>query len=189
MKHSSPTPTSPTPTKHPLQPRPQYRRWDPDTFIYADRPLVAENLVLGAAVINLATHITFHVKVKSQSERRSINRAELFAIKVDLHETLDNSIIQILKDSSFCINTLRNYATDPLTYTNHIHKDLIHATEKIIRHRDGKGWTTHIGKVNTHTHISYNEEANATARAVVDGTLQPNNVFEDVAPPVRGLRT
>ena len=70
-------------------------------------------------------------------------------LTLDLHK--EAPILQILTDSAFSINTLRNYALNPLRYTHHTHKDLLAHTNNIIKNRDAKGYKTHIGKVKSHT--------------------------------------
>ncbi len=79
-------------------------------------------------------------------ERHTINRAELSAITLALDLHKEAPILQILTDSA-----LRNYALNPLRYTHHTHKDLLAHTNNTIKDRDAKGYTTHIGKVKSHT--------------------------------------
>jgi len=112
------------PTKHPI--RPFHAAWNPYDFIYTDGSQKAENPTLGASVVNPHTQITTHIEIKSQPERHTINRAELAAITVALDPHKHLPQIRILTDNAFCINTLRNYAIDPLNFTRHPHKDLLH---------------------------------------------------------------
>ena len=77
---------------------------------------------MGASIVNPKTQTTTHIEIKSQPERHTINKAELAAITVALDLHKDSSQIQILTDSAFSINTLRNYAIDPLRYAHHPHK-------------------------------------------------------------------
>ena len=51
------------------------------------------------------------------------------------------------------------------------------------------GYITHIGKVKSHTGVTYNDEADNAARGVVDGHKTPDITFTDADPPIRGLRT
>ena len=77
--------------------------------------------------------------------------------------------MSILIDSSFCINTIRNYTIDPATYNHHLHKDILHLTNQLLKDRNSKQLKTHIGKVKSHTDVEYNETVDKVARAVVDG--------------------
>jgi hypothetical protein len=96
--------------------------------------------------------------------------------------------MSILKDSSFCINTIRNYTIDPSTYNHHLYKDLLQLTNQLLKDRDSKHLKTHIGKVKSHTDVECNETADKAARAVVDGENTPDVTFEDADPPIGGLR-
>jgi hypothetical protein len=51
------------------------------------------------------------------------------------------------------------------------------------------GYNTHIGKVKSHTGVTHNDEADTTARGVVEGQKLPDIIFTDADPPIRGLRT
>ena len=97
--------------------------------------------------------------------------------------------MSILTYCSFCINTIRNYTIDQAAYNQHLHKDLLQLTHQLLQERDSKQLKTHIGKVNSHTDVEYNETADRTARAVVDGENTPDITFEDADPPIGGLRT
>ena len=68
--------------------------------------------------MNPRTHIITHIDIKSQSERHTINRAELAAIAVALKQENTEDHMSILTDSSFSINTIRNYTIDPAAYSN-----------------------------------------------------------------------
>ena len=57
-----------------------------------------------------------HIDIKSQPERHTINRAELAAIVVALKHENTEDHMNVLTDSSFCINTIRNYAIDSAAY-------------------------------------------------------------------------
>ena len=94
----------------------------------------------------------------------------------------------ILIDSSFCINTIRNYTIDPATYNQHLHKDLLQLTNQLLKDIEHKQLKTHIGKVKSHTDVEYNEMADKAARAVVDGENSLDITFEDADPPIRGIR-
>ncbi len=50
------------------------------------------------------------------------------------------------------------------------------------------GYKTRIGKVKSHTGVIYNDEVDAAALGVVDGTDIPNIIFTDADPPIGGLR-
>ena len=143
----------------------------------------AGNSTLGASIVNPHTQTTTHIEIKSQLERHTLNMAELSAIIAALH--LDNELpqIRILKDSALCINTLRNYATDPLNFTHHPHKELLHYTNNLIKTRYEQDFLTQIGKVKSHTGVTYNDEADAGARGVVDGDILPYITFTAADPP------
>ena len=127
--------------------------------------------------------------MKSQPERHTINKAELAAITaaLDLHK--DSPQIQILTDSAFNINTLRNYGIDPLCYAHHPHKELLCKANGLIKVRDKKGLLTHIGKNKSHTGVTHNDGADAGARRVVSGDTLSDIIFTIVDPPIGGLRT
>ena len=77
--------------------------------------------------------------------------------------------MSIVTDSSFCINTIRNYTIDPAAYNLHLYKDLLQLTHQLLKDRDHKQLRTHIGKVKSRTDVEHNETADKAARAVVDG--------------------
>jgi hypothetical protein len=58
-----------------------------------------------------------------------------------------------------------------------------------LRTRDSKQLRTLIGKIKSHTDIEYNELADVTARAVVDGDALPDITFTEADPPIGGLHT
>ncbi len=97
--------------------------------------------------------------------------------------------ISILTDSSFYMNTIRNYTIDAATYNHHLHKDLLQLTNQLLQDREHKQLKTHIGKVKSHTEVEYNETADKAARAVVDGDKPPDVIFDEADPPIGGLRT
>jgi ribonuclease HI len=72
--------------------------------------------MLGAGVVNLRTNSITHINIKSQPERHTIDRAELAAIAMALKQENTKDHMSILTDSSFCINTIRNYTIDPTAY-------------------------------------------------------------------------
>ena len=147
------------------------------------------NPILGAVIFNPRTSITTHTDVKSQPERRTLNREDLAAITVALRQENVEDHLNIITDSSFCINRIRNYTIDPASYIHHINKDILHHTDQHLRARDAKQLRTHIGKVKSHTDIECNESADTAARAVVDGEAPPGIPFDDADPPIGGLRT
>ena len=63
------------------------------------------------------------------------------------------------------------YTIDPTFYKQHLHKDLLHLTDQLLRARDTKQLQTQIGKGKSHTNIEYNEAADMAARAIVDGKV------------------
>ncbi len=140
-------------------------------------------------MVNSRTNTITHIDIKSQPERYTINRAELAAIVVALKQENTEHHISILTDSSFCINTIRNYTIDLAAYNQHLHKDLLQLTNQLLKDRDHKQLKTHIGKVKSHTGVEYKETADKAARAVVDGDKPRDIIFEEADPPIGGLRT
>ena len=51
------------------------------------------------------------------------------------------------------------------------------------------GYKTHIGKIKSRTGVTHNDEADTSARNVVEGHKIPDITFTDAEPPVGGLRT
>ena len=49
------------------------------------------------------------------------------------------------------------------------------------------GYITHIGKVKSHTGVTHNDEADTTARGVVEGKKTPDITFTHADPPMRDL--
>jgi hypothetical protein len=77
--------------------------------------------------------------------------------------------LSILTNKSFYINTIKTYTIDPASYKHYLHKDLLQLTIQLLKAIDNKQLRTHVGKFKSHTEITYNDEADTTARAVVDG--------------------
>jgi ribonuclease HI len=119
--------------------------------------------------VNPRSNSITHIDIKSQPERHTINRAELAVIAVALKREDTEDHMSILTDSSFYINTIRNYTIDPASYNQHLRKDLVQLTNQLIKERDSKQLKTHIGKVKSHTDVEYNETVDKAARAVLDG--------------------
>jgi ribonuclease HI len=140
-------------------------------------------------MVNPRTNSITHNDIKSQIERHTINTAELAAIVVALKQEHTKDHMSILTDSSFFINTIRNYTIDPAAYNQHMYKDLLQLTNQLLKDRDHKQPKTHIGKVKSHTDVEHNETADKAARAVVDGANLPGITFEEADPPIGGLRT
>ncbi len=138
---------------------------------------------------NPRTQVITHIDIKSRKERNIVNRVELAAIMVALRQKNIKNHLKILTDRSFCINTIRSYTIDIAFYKNHLNKDLLHLTDKLLRARYTKQLKTHIGKVKSHTNIENNEEVDSTTRAVVNGDVTPKVTFDEVDPPIGGLRT
>ncbi len=142
---------------------------------------------MGAGVFNPRTHTITQIDIKSQSERHTINRAEHATIIVALRHEITEGHLNILTKSSFCIKTIRNYTIDPTFYKHHLHKDLLHLTDQLLRSRDRKHLQTHIGKVKSHTDIESNETADTAARTVVDGEAPPDITFDEANSFMGGL--
>ncbi len=86
------------------------------------------------------------------------------------------------------MNTIINYTIDPFLYKNHLHKDLLHLTDQLLRAREIKYLKTHIGEVKSHTYIKNDEVTDKASREVVDGEAPPDITFDEADPPVGGLR-
>ncbi len=134
-------------------------------------------------MVSPQTHTTTHIDIKSQPERHTINKEELANINVALrYETIEVHLKILTDNSLFCINTIRNYTIDPASYKHHLHKDLPHLIDQLLRDRDTKEHKLHIGKVKSHTDIEYNDTADTTATVVVDGNAPPDITFDEAKP-------
>jgi ribonuclease HI len=152
----------PNPPPHPTYSPPliyhtHHNRWNPKDYIYTNGSQVAGNPILGAAVVSPARGTTIHIRVNSNTERHTINRGELAAITVALQQNRTAPQLYILTDSSFCINSMRNYALNPSRYHSHLHEAHLHLTDTLLRERELQGYHTHIWKVKSHTGIRYND--------------------------------
>ena len=185
-----------TPTgrdKAPLAIRDHAPMWDKRAFAYTDGSLIKGMPTLGAAVAfpgqDDEDDEVIRIKVVSQPERHTINRAELSAIAVAIRERLASPTLSILTDSAFSINTIRNHIADPASYTHHLHVDLLRLVDGMLRTRDANNFPTHIGKVKSHIDIHYNEVADEGAHSVAAGDAEPDIIFNEADPPIGGLRT
>ena len=120
-------------------------------------------------MVNPRTNSITHIDIKSQPGRHTINRAELAAIAVALKQENTEDHMSILTESSFCINTIRNYIIDPAPYNQHFYKDLLQLTNQLLKDRNHRQLKTHIGKVKSHTDVEYKKKSDKAARAVADG--------------------
>jgi len=186
---STPTPILSHYTTTILQTKTHNRRWNPCDFIDTDGSQVKGSPTLGAGVVNPKTNSITHIDIKSQPKRHTMNRAELAAIAVTIKQENTEDHMSILTNSSLCINTTRNYTIDPAAYKQHLHKDPLHLTDKLLRYRDSKQLKTHIGKVKSHPDVEYNQTTDKLARAVVEGERTPSTTFEQADPPIGSLRT
>jgi len=182
---------------HPLTPpridttpiRHFHTTWTPTDFIYKHGSQIKGNPTLGASVVDPRKNTTTHMEIKSQPDRHIINRAELATITTALELHRHDPSLSILTDSAFSINSLRNFSYQPHAFNHHQHKELLKLADYIIRERDLKGYTTHIGKVKPHTGVVYNDEADEGVHYVVDGKTRPDITFTEADPPIGGLRT
>jgi ribonuclease HI len=127
---------------------------------------------LGAFIVNPSTQTTTHIEIKSQPERHtSINRAELAAITLALEANQHDHTLSILTDNAFNINTIRKYAIDPTlsASTTTLTKNSYGVRTTSSAQEITLGYNTHIGKVKSHTGVTHNDEADTTARGVVEG--------------------
>ena len=176
-------------THEPLRARPYHGAWNPTDFIYMDGSQVTGNTILGTSIVNPKSHTITHIEIKSQPERHTINRAELAAITIALETNKHENSLSILTDSTFSINTIPRYAIDPLSFTHHPYKHLLQLTYNIIHSRDDMEYKALIGRVESHTGVTHNDEADTTARDIVEGRKTPDITFSDANPPIEGLRT
>jgi hypothetical protein len=102
-----------------LYTKPHRKKWNPKEFVYTCGSQVKDNNSMGAGVVIPRTQSVTHIDIKLQKERHTINRAELVAITLALERENTESHLKILTDSSFCINTIRNYTIDPPSYKHH----------------------------------------------------------------------
>ena len=168
---------------------PFYAAWCPKEFIYADESRITGNPMLEASVVDSTTHTTTQIKIKSEYERRTINRAELTVITLGLEVNRESPILSILTDIAISINTLRKYAIDPQRYIHHPHKDLLELADDIVHTRETLEYKTHIGKVKSQTGATHIDETNEAARSVVEGHIAPDITITCADPPAGGLRT
>ena len=177
--------------KPPLTIRDFVPAWDYRSFVYTDGSKVTGKPTLGAAAVfpGETEDEVNRIKVESEPERHTINRAELAAIAVSLKKKISQPDLRILTDSAFGIYTIRNFGTDPSSYSNHLHVEILRYIDDIIRARDANGLHTHIGKVKSHIDIHYNEVADEAARSIATGDAEPDVTFSAADPPVGGLRT
>ena len=183
--------TTAVPYKPPLTIRDFVPAWDYRSFVYTDGSKVTGKPTLGAAAVfpGDTEDEVIRIKVESEPERHTINRDELAAIAVSLKKKISQPDLRILTDSAFSIYTIRNFGTDPASYSNHLHVELLRYIDNIIRARDANGLHTHIGKVKSHIDIHYNEVADEAARSIATGDAEPDVTFSAADPPVGGLRT
>ena len=185
-------PAAPPPLTHtPLHIRPHFPLWNKAEFVYTDGSVITGQPTIGAGVVfpGVQEDRVIRIAVISDTERHTINRAELVAIIVALREAQDMPSIQILTDSLFCVHSLRNYIAGPSRYNDHLHRHLIEAATELIRARDEAGMHTHIGKVKSHTDVHYNDVADEAAKDIATQKEEPDMVFDEFDPPRGGLRT
>jgi len=85
------------------------------------------------------------------------------------------------------MNTLRNYAIDPLHNAHHPHKELLRHVNALVNTRNEKGLLIYIEKVKSHTGGAYNDKADADARGVLDGYILPDITLTSADPSIGGL--
>ena len=134
----TPTPIQTHQTTTILYTKPHNIKWNPKDFVYTNGSQVNGKTTLGAGVVNPRTHTITHIDIKSEKERQTINKAEQAIITATLKQENTKGHLRILTDNSFCINTIRNYTIDPTSYKHHLHKDLLHLTDQLLRARDTK---------------------------------------------------
>jgi len=157
--------------------------WTPTDFIYTDGSQIKGKPTLGASVVDPKHNTTTHIEIKSQPERYTINIAELATITTALDLHRHDLSLSILTDNAFGISNLRNFSSQPHAFNHHQHKELLKLADNVIRERDLKGYTTHIGKVRSHNGVVYNDGADESARSVIDGKTRPDITFTEADPP------
>jgi ribonuclease HI len=183
-------PHPPTPSHIDTTPiRHFHAAWTPTDFIYTYGSQIAGNPTLGASVVDPKHNTITHIETKSQPKRHTINKAELAAITTALDAHRHDPSLSILIDSAFSINNLRNFSSQPHAFHNHQYKELLKLADNIIREKDLKECTAHIGKVKSHTGVVYTDAADEGARSVVDGKTRPDITFTKADPPIGGMRT
>ena len=168
-------------------PAPFARKLNPEDYIYTDGSLITGNPTVGAAITYPKENLTIRMKIESDPVRHTINRAELAAIAHALVRDQNNTNISVLTDSAYCINTTRNFCHAPYKYKNNPHYDLLRLMSNALREREEAGLRTHIGKVKSHTGITYNDAADQGANSVAAGG-QYDITFDLANPPPGGHR-
>jgi hypothetical protein len=107
-----PTPIQTHQTTTILNTQPHNRKLNPKDFVYTYGSQVKGNNTLGVGVVKPRTQNVTHIYIKSQKERHTINGAELAAITLALITENTEEHLKILTNSSFCINTIRNYTIE-----------------------------------------------------------------------------
>ena len=130
-----------------------------------------------------------HIEIKSQTERHTVNIAKLVAITTALGLYKHAQTLSILTGNASRIDNLRNYASNPHSFSHHQHKDLLHILDNIIHTRDDLGYATQIGKVKSHTCVAHNDEADAGACNVAEDTETHDITFTIADPLIGSLRT
>ena len=66
----------------------------------------------------------------------------------------------------------------PSSLQNHLHRDLLLYIDRLLRNRDHQGLSTNLFKVKAHIGVTFNEEADAAANAVVLRKMTPTLTFD-----------
>ncbi len=94
---------------------------------------------------------------------RTINRAEMVAIYAALQEGRDRETVNVLTDSQVSIYWILNELHRPMRTAKLMHMEILQAVADLIVERDGKGYSTFIGKVTAHAGVRGNDLADAAA--------------------------
>ena len=133
------------------QPATHQQKLDPESYIYTNGSLITGKPTLGAAITYPRDNSTIKMKVISDPIRHTINRAELAAITQALIINNNTTDLNILTDSAYCINSIRNFCHTPYRYKTNVHYQLLQIASNLLKEREQKGLKTKIGKLKSHT--------------------------------------
>jgi tRNA A37 methylthiotransferase MiaB len=125
--------------------------------MYADGSHLRGNPTLGARVINPRANNLTHIGTNPKSEIHTASREELAVITAIFRQNYTEDHLQLLMDSSLCINAIISDTIDPSSYNHHLHRSLQHQTDQLLKAMDHKHLQTSMGEVKSYTYITYND--------------------------------